>query len=89
MKRVIFDIVLLLCIFTMPWWITIPLSFIGLFVFKQYYEFIITWIIMFSLFSIPGPRLISSPMWSAIIVGVLYIGIQALKRHIILYKNEI
>lgn len=89
MKRVIFDILLLLCLLTLPWWVTLVAALIGLFIFKQFYEFIIAWIIMFSLFAIPGSRIISSPILSALIIGLVYVGVQVLRRYIILYRNEI
>lgn len=89
MKRVIFDVFLTLSLFTMPWLVTLILVFVGIFVFKQYYEFIVTWVIMFFLFAIPGDRQITHETLVFVTIGVVYVGIQTLKRYMILYKNEI
>ena len=89
MNRVVFDILLFLCLFTMPWWLTGVLALIGIFVWKQFYEFIFVWVIMYSLFAVPDTRFISSPIWYSLIVGVVYVGIQTLRRNMAIYKNEI
>lgn len=87
MKRVIFDILLFLSVFTMPWWLTIVLAFVGIFLFKHFYEFIVVWIIMYSLFALPSTRLISKPFWVFLSVGLVYIGIQYLRRNMSLYQE--
>lgn len=89
MKRAIFDILLFLSVFTMPWWISVILAFVGIFTFKQFYEFILVWIIMYSIFAIPNTRLISSPLWFSLIVGMVYVSIQYVRQYMIIYKNEI
>ncbi len=89
MKRAIFDILLFLSVFTMPWWISFILAFVGIFAFKQFYEFIIVWIILYSIFAIPNTRFISSPLWFSLIVGMAYVSIQYVRQYMIIYKNEI
>lgn len=89
MKRVIFDIVLFLSVFILPWWITVPLSIFGIFLFRNFYEFLVVSAIMYALFAIPNRGVISSPIWFPVIVSVIYIVIQVFRSNIILYKNEI
>lgn len=89
MKRVIFDIILILSVFIMPWWVSALLALGGIFVFKQFYEFIIAGIIMYSLYAIPEGNRMSSPFWFSLSISLIYIIVQFSKRHIILYKNEI
>ncbi|MEK7105827.1 MAG: hypothetical protein AAB895_00535 [Patescibacteria group bacterium] len=89
MKRVIFDIVLFISVFTMPWWLTVILAFVGIFSFKHFYEFIIVGIVMYSLFAIPGTNFISNPVYVSLIIGIVYIGIQYLRSNMIIYNNEI
>jgi hypothetical protein len=88
MKRIIFDVVLFLSIFILPWWVTAVLAFVGIFIFGQFYEFIISGAIMYTVYSSQDGRAISSYLWFPLILCFLYVGIQALRRYIILYKNE-
>ena len=87
MKRVIFDIILFISVFIFPWWISIPLFFVGVFLFNDFYEFILASVIIYSLYAVPGDRLISSPIFSSLIIVALYIIIQIIRNNIILYKK--
>ncbi len=89
MKRAIFDFILFLSIFTLPWWITAVLAFSGIFIFKQFYEFILASMIVYALFVYQSERLIASPIFYPLIVCILFIGIEYLKSNMILYKNDI
>jgi hypothetical protein len=87
MKRVIFDIILFISVFIFPWWISFLFLLIGIFAFKNFYEFIIADVIIYSLYSIPGDRLITSPIFFSLVIIILYITIQIIKNNIILYKK--
>ncbi len=87
MKRVIFDIVLFISVFVFPWWISIPLAFVGIFVYKNFYEFIVSGVIIYSLFATPGGRIISSPIFFSLVIIFLYTIIQFIRSNIILYKK--
>ncbi|MFA5773337.1 MAG: hypothetical protein WC908_01525 [Candidatus Paceibacterota bacterium] len=87
MKRVIFDIVLFLSVFIFPWWVSIFLLFIGIFIFNNFYEFIVASVIIYSLYTIPGDRIISSPIFFSSVLITLYIAIEYIKNNIILYKK--
>lgn len=89
MKRVIFDVLMFLSVFILPWWITAILALVGIFLFKKFYEFLVVSAIVYALFAIPSTRFIASPFWYPLTIGIIYIGVQFLRRHIILYKNEI
>jgi len=89
MKRIIFDILLFLSIFILPWWVVVILAFIGIFIYTQFYEFLGVGIIIYALYAIEGSRVIASPVWFPIFISLTYIGIQFMRRYIILYKNEI
>ena len=39
-KRIIFDLILLIVVITLPWWISVILAFAGLFYFEKFYEVI-------------------------------------------------
>lgn len=86
-KRVIFDVILFISVFIFPWWIIVILIFIGIFVFKNFYEFIITAVIIYSLYALPGNRIISSPVFFSSSIIILFIFIQIIKNNIILYQK--
>lgn len=87
MKRIIFDIVMFISVFVFPWWISVLLLLFGIFVFKNFFEFILATVIIYSLYSIPGSGLIASPIFFSLFIIILYIAIQFLKNNIILYKK--
>lgn len=89
MKRIIFDLALFLSLFLLPWWITAILAFSGMFIFRQFYEFIIVSLIIYSLFSYSSDRIIASSLWYTLIICSLFIIVQYVKGNMILYKNEI
>lgn len=87
MKRVIFDSILLISVFVFPWWISALLVFVGIFVFNNFYEFIVAGVIIYSLFSVPGVKFIYSPIFFSSAIIILYIIIQLIRNNIILYKK--
>jgi len=87
MKRIIFDVVLFTSVFIFPWWISILLLFIGIFIFNNFYEFIIANVVIYSLYAISGNRIISSPIFFSSVLIILYIIIEYIKNNIILYKK--
>ncbi len=87
MKRVMFDILLVISVLLLPWWISAILTLAGAFIFDHFYEFIIAGVMIYSLFAIPGTGFLSSPFWFPFMIGVAYILIGIVKRYIILYKK--
>jgi len=87
MKRVTYDVLLFISLLTLPWWVTLSLAFIGLFIFTQFYEFILASILMFSLFRISSSMIIAQPLWFFVFVSITYVVIQLVRRYIILYKS--
>jgi len=88
MKRVIFDVVFFLSLFTFPWWVVVILAFLGIFLFNNFIEFIISGVVIYALYVIPGKGFINSPIYFSLIILLLYIIIQAFRSRIILYKND-
>jgi hypothetical protein len=87
-KRIIFDVVFFVSIFIFPWWVSIILSFIGIFSFKNFYEFIIINTIIYLLYSVPNNRIITSPLFFSSVIIFLFFIIEFIKSNIILYKNN-
>lgn len=88
MKRGFFDIGLFLALFILPWWVSAFLALIGVFVFKNFYEFIITGIIIYSIYLIPESSFITHPFIFPLIVVIIYFIIQIIRKQIILYNNN-
>jgi hypothetical protein len=86
-KRVVFDLILLISVFIFPWWASVIIILIGMFIFDRFYEFIIASSIIFSLYSILDGRIISSPVFFSLMIIALYTLIQYFKDNIILYKK--
>lgn len=89
MKRIFFDIVLFLSVFIFPWWVGAILALLGMFLFKEFYEFLAFGVILYILYAIPGKVIIASQIWFHVILVFIFVGIQFLRRRVILYKNEI
>ncbi|HEY5588512.1 MAG TPA: hypothetical protein VIK86_06105 [Candidatus Paceibacterota bacterium] len=87
MKRVIFDIILFISIFVLPWWVSVLLMLAGMFIFNNFYEFLVASVIIYSLFATKGDRIISSSVYFPLIIIVCYISIQVIKNNMILYKK--
>jgi len=87
MKRVIFDIILFVSLLILPWWVSVLLAITGIFIFNNFYEFIFSGVVVYSLFSLPSDRLIASPIFFSLSVVFLYIVVQIIKNNIILYKK--
>jgi hypothetical protein len=87
MKRAIFDIILLASLFLLPWWTSALLACIGIFLFVQFYEFLAVGIVVYSLYVIPQHGFITKPIWFAIVLSFTYVGIQVLRRYLILYQS--
>jgi hypothetical protein len=90
MKRAIFDIILFIFVFLLPWWVTLVWAILGLFVFVSFYEFLIS-IIMIYIISVSSPSktILSNPVFVYSSIIIFYLLVQYLHRHIILYKDEI
>ncbi|MFA7315364.1 MAG: hypothetical protein WC059_00990 [Candidatus Paceibacterota bacterium] len=90
MKRVLFDFLLFLSVFLFPWWVTLILVCIGLFLFPTFYEFLIASVVMYALFVSPleSVRWFAHPLWFSILVIGFYLGVQSAQRLIIFYKSS-
>ena len=89
MKRGLFDIILFLSLFILPWWVGGIMAIIGIFLFNNFYEFIISGVIIYSLYTIVGSGIFSSSIFFSALIIISYIIIQFIRSRIIIYnKNE-
>lgn len=89
MQRFFFDFVLFISVFVFPWWLSVAITFFGLFVYKNFYEFILAFAILYSIYTVPANTILTSKLWFPVIVSIIFISAQYLRRYIVLYKNEI
>lgn len=87
LKRISFDLVLFVSIFVLPWWINVPLLFIGVFVFRNFYEFLLFSAIIFSTYSVLDGRLISNKYFYVALISFIFIVMEFFKRQIIFYRK--
>jgi len=83
MKRVLFDIFLILGLFLLPWWVGFILAFIGIFLFKNFYEFIFFGILIYIIYGFDGYRLLFQEFWIAVILVLIFFILSRIKRSLI------
>ncbi|MFA6355393.1 MAG: hypothetical protein WCW65_03140, partial [Candidatus Paceibacterota bacterium] len=83
MKRIIFDIVLFLFIFILPWWAPLILAIIGLFIFVNFYEFLVSSVAIYVLYSVSTNNLLNSSIYVYGGIIIFYLLVQYLRRYII------
>lgn len=83
MKRAIVDIVLLLSIFILPWWLGLLIAIAGIFMFKNFYEFIFWGMVIYVTYGYDGGHLLLSDFWVPVVLVVLFIIVQRLKKYIL------
>jgi len=89
MKRAFFDLILIFVLFLLPWWVTLFLIIVGLFIFKKYFEFIVFAIAVVNLSTVTIKYSLNKGFYLYASIIIIYLLIQFLKSRIILYKNEI
>lgn len=87
MKRVFFDVLLVLCLFLVPWWAGFLLSVIGIFLFKNFYEFLLYGVFVYATYGFASDRLISGRLWLPAILLIIFFLIVKLKKIIIFYRQ--
>jgi hypothetical protein len=88
MKRLLFDVVLVLSIFILPWWVTLFLAIIGLFIFENFYEFFVSSIATHIISTVRSDYIFDKSFIVYLLIFSFYMLVQYIRRHIILYKNK-
>jgi len=81
-QRIILDIILLLSVLFLPWWITIILALALVFYFKLYYEFIIAAVLTDMLYGVPKAWLFDLAIMYTTFSIVLFILVQWIKTRL-------
>jgi hypothetical protein len=82
--RAVFDILLLIGIFVMPFWILVTLAIVGLIYFKNFYEFIGVFMISDFLYAVPLERFSGSVFVLTITSVVVFVIINFTKNKMLL-----
>lgn len=85
MKRSIFDIALLLSLFILPWWCTLILAVIFLFLIEPYYEIIVVGFILDSLYNAPVGFLLHFQFVLTLFCLIMILLSDLLKRRLTFY----
>ncbi len=81
-KRITADIILLLSVLFLPWWVTIILALALTFYFEFYYEFIIAAILIDMLYGVPQEWSFNLPLEYSIFSIVVFMLIQWVKTRL-------
>jgi hypothetical protein len=76
--RIFFNIILFLSVFFLPWWISILLGLIFVFIFSEYYEIIVLGLLLDSLYSETGS--FKSALFTLAAVVVFIVAFEIRKR---------
>jgi hypothetical protein len=86
-KRLIANIVLLLSIFFMPWWITLLLGVIFISIFPNFYEIFIMGILMDLLYSYPKELFFNFNQIFSLGVILIFVFIEKIKKYLRFYPS--
>ena len=86
-QRIIFNIMLVLSTIYLPWWITLPMTLCGLFLFDRFYEYFLVGILMDTLYGVPLEKFYGIWFVFTLILSIAYVTIGKLKRSIRFYDN--
>lgn len=87
MNRVLYDLAIFLSIFLLPWWVTAILCLIGIFLFKNFYEFIFAFMLTYSVYGIGQSGVLSSKLYLPVILTIIYTILFIFKNQIIFYQK--
>jgi len=87
-KRIILDIVLFLSIFLVPFWLQGILALVLLFYFRNYYEFIVIFLVSDLVYSVSESRFFGIKIFSFFVSIFVFIGVQFLKTKLSYYKDQ-
>lgn len=87
MKRILFDVCLLLGVFLLPWWAVLALCLLGIFLFNNFYEFIVIFLLNYAIYGQASNGWFASNIYLPIILIVVFLLIRALKRQFIFYQK--
>jgi hypothetical protein len=83
--RVVFDIVLFLSLFIVPWWLSLSVALVGVFFFSRFYEIIIAGVVVDILYGVPQASFFGFQYISSIVTVLFFIGGEYIKKRMIFY----
>lgn len=89
MNRVIFDCIILLSVFLLPWWVVLVLCVAGVYLFDQFYESVIFTILFKVLYIYKGHSLLTSDLYFPIVIILIYYFLTVIKKYVFIRNNDI
>ena len=80
--RIIYDIVVLISLFSINWWCTLFLCFGGVILFRRYYECVFAGILLDMLYGMPRDHLMNVPLIFTAITSILIVSSGGLKTYV-------
>lgn len=87
-KRITAGIILLFSIFWAPFWLQVFLALVFLFYFKNYYEFVLLFLLSDLLYAVPSDRFWGIRLFSFFLSIVVFAGVALLKTKLSFYTTE-
>lgn len=89
MKRILYDILILFGLVFLPWWVTIFLCILGVFLFDYFYEGIFAPLLMYGLYGVGSSGIFASQIYLPIILIIIFLTLQFLKKQFLFNKNDV
>ena len=87
MKRILLDIAIILSLFIMPWPVALILAIAGVFLFKNFYEFIALGVVWYALYGTASTTVLGSKFWLPIFLLLSFFILSSIKKYLIIYKK--
>ncbi len=85
--RIIVDIVLFISIFTAPWWLTIALAIVSLFIIHGFYEVLIIAVLLDGFHGVPGVSFFGYNLFFTTVISVAFVLTTLIKPRLNFYDR--
>lgn len=80
--RIIIDLVILTCIFTMPWWVALSIAIASSIFFKTYFELVVTGFIIDSIYATSTGAYLGIHYVLTLITLIIFLAVIPLKKRL-------
>lgn len=85
MQRLIFSLALIVSFFILPWYLVVLFVTFGVFIFKNYYEFFLVCILLYSVYTPQGYFI--TPFIFSVSILAIFFSLNYSKKYIIFYQK--
>ncbi len=86
--RVLSNLLIVLALFTMPWWFTVLLVLAAIFLFKHFFESLFFAIVLDSYYGAPGASFVGPNIFFLTVLGGTFLLSFFLKKHLRFYESS-